>query len=414
MNGQIRKRGTRKDGSTRWEARYWDRMNSGTRHQKMFRTRQEASDWLTAQQHSQLTGTHIPPATQQITYTSVADAWRTTWLDLEPKTKLGNEQILANHLLPEFGTTKISAITPQRVQAYITRLSQPPANPSPSGGKALAPGTVRNIYAALRASLNTAVRLRMIHSNPCQHVKLPRSPKEQQIILTPGEVAHLAKEISTNQRTEQYGVMVLVAAYTGLRAGELLALRRQDVDLLRGRITVSRALKDIHGRFASDNPNSGIQRGMLFGPTKSHATRTIVLPRFLTQVLNDYLSHPLPSGSSSEALIFPDTNGGPLRHNNFYRRHFKPAVLRALPPEKQAFTFHCLRHTCASLLIEQGVHARAIQEQLGHSSILVTMGTYGHLMDSAYESTASALDAAYTQSQQPDNVVELRAESAAQ
>jgi integrase len=246
----------------------------------------------------------------------------------------------------------------------------------------------------------------MIHSNPCQHVKLPRSPKEQQIILTPEEISKLANQLQNpaNQRTEQYSVMVLVAAYTGLRAGELLALRRSDVDLLRGKLTISRALKDIHGRFSSAE-----QKGMLFGPTKSHATRTVQLPKFLTAILNDYLSHPLPSGSSPEALIFPDTNGGPLRHNNFYRRQFKPAVLRALPPEKQAFTFHCLRHTCASLLIEQGVHARAIQEQLGHSSILVTMGTYGHLMDSAYQSTASALDAAYQASQQPqDNVIELR------
>jgi integrase len=398
MAGQIRKRGKRRDGSTKWEARYWDRNAPGERHQKMFRTKGEAQDWLTQQQNAQLTGTHIAPRLADKTFREVADAWRETHLTLEPKTRLGYEQVLSNHLLPELGRSKISAITTARVQEYVARLHRDGRQP----------GTIRNIYAVLRNALNTAVRLHLIAVNPCTGVKLPRSPREPMLFLTAEEVNVLADElispvdrehrpIKVQPHHKQGRVLVLTAAYTGLRIGELLALRRQDIDLLRGRIFVTRALKDIHGRHTADWSDD--QRGLLFGPTKNHASRTVTIPKFLRDVLTEHLSSPLPGGSGPQALVFPDQNGGPLCHNNWYRRQFKPAVRRALPARKHGLRFHDLRHTCASLLIAAGAHPKAIQERLGHSSITITMDRYGHLLDSAYEAVSDALEAAYTAAQ---------------
>src|SRR6266540_3335990 len=97
-----------------------------------------------------------------------------------------------------------------------------------------------------------------------------------------------------------------------------------------------------------------------------------------------------------------------MRHNLFCRRHFKTAVKRALPAAKHGLRFHDLRHTCASLLIAAGVHAKAIQERLGHSSIQITMDRYGHLMESAYASVSDALDAAHAASATAANVADLR------
>jgi integrase len=392
--GQIRNRGRRRDGSTKWEARYWDRNQPDLRHQRMFRTKSAAQDWLTQQQHAQLEGTHTAPHLGNTTFATLATVWQEQWLNLEPKTQTGYTQLLNTHLLPEFSNTPIRNITPQRVQTFISQLS-----------RRREPGTVRNVYACLRNCLNTAVRLRMLPSNPCaaRAVKLPRSHREEMLFLTPQEITALATAVAAPidkdkrpmKPRPEYATLILVAAYTGLRAGELLALTRADVDLLHSRIFVRRALKDVHGTLS-------------FGPTKTHAHRTVSLPKFLVQELETHLTSPTTRiAPEPDALVFPNDSGGPLRHNNFYRRHFQPATRRALPQNKSGFRFHDLRHTCASLLIEQGVHAKAIQERLGHSSIQITMDRYGHLMESAYQSVADALDVAFAQ-----NVVTLDAEQA--
>jgi len=380
MAGYIRKRGVRQDGSTKWQARYWDAADRTRRYEKVFRTKGEAQRWLTVQGAALVTGTHVDHRDADRPFRDVADAWRSTWVDLEPKTRAGYEQILANHLLPEFGGRKTSTITPALVQGFVNRLALTHR-----------PGTTRNVYAALRSALNTGVRLRMLALNPCVGVRLPRIPREPMLFLDASEVRALADEI-----TPHYRALVLSAAYLGLRAGELLALRRSDVDLLRGVVTVGRALKDVNGV-------------LQYGPTKTHATRSVSIPKFLREELARHLSHSPPSGNTADALVFPGPRGGPLRHGNFLRRHFKPAVARALPPEKHGLRFHDLRHTCASLLIEQGAHPKAVQERLGHSSIQVTFDRYGHLLPAIDLRIVEALDATYAAAPAlPSNVTALR------
>lgn len=89
------------------------------------------------------------------------------------------------------------------------------------------------------------------------------------------------------------------------------------------------------------------------------------------------------------------TEGEPIRHDNFYKRHFKPAVKAALPAEKHRLRFHDLRHTCAAMLIAQGNHPKAIQDHLGHKDIQATFNVYGHLLPSVHEALSASLDAAY-------------------
>lgn len=360
-----------------WRVRIPDPSRPGTAQiERRFPTgaKREAEAWKTAQEHALQNDDWIDPRRAARPFREVADAWRSTWVDLEPKTKHGYEALLEKHLLSEFGSRKASSITHEVVQAYINRLS----------ADGLAAATVRNVYAALRASLNAGVRLRMIARNPCVGVKLPRPNRQPMLFLTAEEVAALADAIDPYYRT-----LIYLAAYTGLRAGELLALRRLDVDLLRGTLHVRRALKDLNGALS-------------FGPTKTHAERTVSLPKFLRSMLEDHLSS-LPSGSGSEALVFPGPEGGPMRHGNFYRRHFRPTVLGdpengvspALPERLAGLRFHDLRHTCASLLIAEGAHPKLIQERLGHSSITITLDRYGHLFPRLEEALVEKLDAAF-------------------
>jgi integrase len=192
--------------------------------------------------------------------------------------------------------------------------------------------------------------------------------------LSAAEVERLAEAI-----VPPYGVLVRFAAYTGLRAGEIAALRVKRLDLLRGTVRVVEAASEVSGR-------------LITGPTKTHAERTVLLPRFLRDELAAYLaSRP----RDRDAFVFTAPKGGPLRHHNFYNRQFCPALVRAGLPEQ--IRFHDLRHTCASLLIAQGAHPKAIQVHLGHSSIQVTMDRYGHLFPDALGHLADRLDAARTQ-----------------
>jgi integrase len=142
------------------------------------------------------------------------------------------------------------------VQRYINKLAAE-RNPEQPDTPLHAPGTVLNIYSVLRTSMSQGVRLGMVKANPCTKIDLPRSPREEPVFLTAEEVRDVAEKIDPF-----YRVLVYTAAYTGLRAGELLALHRCDVDLLRSVLHVRRALKDVDGK-------------QEFGPVKTESSRRL-------------------------------------------------------------------------------------------------------------------------------------------
>ncbi len=391
MPGHIRSRGKRKDGTTRWQARYTDPSRGGTHKiERTFRIKQQAEDWLVQQRAGVLQGAHIDPRQSDRPFADVLAAWRESWNGrLSPTTERRYESILDKYLTPEFGTTPIGRITHEVVQRYINRLSM---------GGSIAPGTVRNVYAVLRTAMAKGVRLGMVKINPCTDIDLPRARREEMLFLTGDEVRAVAETIDSH-----YRVLIYMAAYTGLRAGELGGLQRRDVDLLRGVVHVRRALKDVNGRLE-------------LGPTKTHAQRTIALPGFLKVMLAHYLVQPA-ADSGPDAPVFTMKGGGPLRHGLVYNRYFRRAVagyeLRgkkvpgALPAAKHGLRFHDLRHTCAALSIAAGAHPKLIASRLGHSTIQITLDRYGHLFPSVEQALADALDAAFgdldpTKASRPD------------
>jgi len=178
-----------------------------------------------------LRGTYTDPRKGERPVAEVADAWRETWGDLEPKTRAGYEAILTRHVLPRFGRTKVGAVSAEAVQQFVNELA---AN--------RAPNTVRRVYSVLRAVLRVAVERSYIAVNPCDAVKLGSKRRagirRSHLYLEGSELRKLADGIDA-----PYRVPVYVAGSCGLRAGELWALRRAHVHLLAGTLAFRYARK---------------------------------------------------------------------------------------------------------------------------------------------------------------------------
>lgn len=394
MAGHITKRGKR------WRARYPDPLRGGTTQiERRFDTKTEAQDWLLDMQHSVKTGTFIDPAASARRFADVVDEWRGTWTDLEPKTKAGYESILNKHLLPRYEHAPIANITPDAVQKLVNELA-----------KTKAPNTTRRVYTVLRAILALAVRRRYLATNPADQAKLPKkAPRNQaRLYLSAAQVRDLAEAMP-----ERYRVAVYVAAYCGLRAGELWALRRMDVDLLHNELHVRQALKDIN---TSSEHLSAKEKGLLFGPTKTHAARKLSLPSPIAAMLAEHLTGSVPGGAGPDALIFTAPEGGPVRHGLFYQRVFKPTLRGdrkrkrpgALPAAYKGLRWHDLRHTCAALSLEVQPNLAMVQARLGHEDIRTTINVYGHLLPSVEAALADGLTATFNDAQGSGKVTALR------
>lgn len=244
-----------------------------------------------------------------------------------------------------------------------------------------------NAYRVVKGVLDTAVLSGALKWNPSRKVKLPRADRREMSVLTSDEVEAVAHAITDPPNRDgtypAYGLLVRFAAYTGLRAAEVAGLRAGRVDLFRGTVHVVETTVAVRGGVLLERQ-----------PTKTRQGQRVVMPRFLAEQLAEHLG---PRAASPDALVFPGPDGGPHNQGRWYPAHFRPAVRHA--GIDRPVRFHDLRHTCASLLIANGAHPRAIMEQLGHSTITVTMNTYGHLFPTTMSDLADAMEAMYQATQ---------------
>ena len=195
--------------------------------------------------------------------------------------------------------------------------------------------------------------------------------------MTPGEARALF-EAATGDR---YEALYILAVNTGLRQGELLGLRWDDVDLDAAMLRVRRTL----------------QNGSFY-PPKSGKGRSVKLTRQTVDSLRAHRTRQLEERMrlaglwDDQGLVFPNRVGRTLDHTNFYQRDFKKLLERAeLSP---TFRFHDLRHTCATLLLSRNVHPKVVQEMLGHATISQTMDTYSHVLPDMQDEAVAALESA--------------------
>jgi integrase len=272
-------------------------------------------------------------------------------------------QIVRLYLVPHLGGQQLSKLTPEHVQAMINAL----AASGSADGSPLAPRTVQYVRAVLRRALAQALKWNQVSRNVATLVEVPRPVKHQIAPLTPAQ-GTLLLAIVTGHRLE---VLYRVALSLGLRKGEVLGLRWDDVDFAARMLRVTGAVQRQGGKLARTAPKS------------ESSIRTLAVPDVLLTLLRAHQQRQneeravLGARWKDHGLVFPSEVGTPIEPRNL-TRHFKTVLRKAGLP--LTTRFHDLRHSCATLLIAQGVHPRVVMEILGHSQIAITMNIYGHVL----------------------------------
>lgn len=345
-------------GQGRWRARY--RGPDGRERSRTFERRTDAERWLASVEVSKSKGDWVDPALGRRTFAWWVTEWEPTLVSLRESTIDRDRRIVRTHLLPRFANVPLAAITTREVARFIADLMN-------AGDHS--PATVRKIGQVLSKVMRGAVEAGLIARNPCSGVRLPVEPKRDMQFLNAVQVAALATAVGP-----EWSTLIMTAAFTGMRWGELAGLRPERVSIAGKTIAVVEQLTEVSG-------------DLYWGPPKTAAgRRSIAVPSSLAVLLEDQLQKPKVDRAG---LVFPTPLGEPMRRSNFARRVWAPAT-KALGLD--GLRFHDLRHTAVALAISKGAHPKAIQERMGHSSITVTLDRYGHLFDGLDTQIADSLD----------------------
>jgi integrase len=277
---------------------------------------------------------------------------------------------IRNHIVPRIGKKKLKALKLEDVEGLYRSMIV-------SG---LSPATVRYAHAVMRRALGQAVNRGLVPRNVAEGASLPGLDREEARYLTPEQIKSLL-EVAKSDRLE---ALYVIAVSCGLRQGELLGLRWDEVDLEARKLTVRRQVQ-----------RSRDGSGLIFLPTKGKKIRTIRLGSTTVEALRNHGVRQTEEVASAKGLwrnldlVFASTIGTPLDPSNLVGRSFKPLLRRAGLPDVR---FHDLRHACASLLLSEGVPLKVVQEVLGHSSASVTMDVYSHVLPDMQEKAAAAMD----------------------
>lgn len=343
----------------------------GKRDRKYFsgKTRREVAEKLKVAQRDHQLGLPVAPERQTVAY------FMNTWLEerAKPSTRITTyttyESHTRIHILPSLGHIILQQLTPQQVQAFVNYKAASPD---------LAIRTVIDIHSVLRRALNQAVRWGLVPRNVAALAELPRLEKKEQRYLTPDQ-ARMLLEAARGDRLE---ALYSVAIALGLRRGEALGLRWEDVDLDRGVLQVKVALHRIGGKLQLAEPKTPGSR------------RSINLPRISIAALRAHkvrqLEERLKAGDKwkESGHVFTSTIGTPMEPSNF-RRAFQKLLARA---GIEHMRIHDMRHTAASLMIAQKIEPKMISEILGHSRTGITMDLYGHLFEPMRREAADRMD----------------------
>jgi integrase len=342
----------------RWRARFVD--DEGRERAKGFQRKSEAQKWLDAEVTAKLaTGTYIEPSAGRITVSAVYQAWFAAQSHISAKTAASRRSVWNNRVEPNWGEVPVAEVRSSAIRGWVAVMVAEGAGIP----------IIESAFGVLRQVLGAAVEDNRFARNPCDGVKLPKRRHADRGYLSHEQVATLASQVERNPEVVRF------LAYTGLRWGEMAALRVQDFDMLRRRMNVSRSVTE-----------SG---GLQWSTPKSWERRSVPFPTALAEELAA-----LMIGKDRDDLVFTDLRGGVLRNSNWRARVFRPAIERsqALDDTFPAITPHDLRHTAASLAVSVRANVKAVQRMLGHAKASMTLDTYADLFDEDLDEVADRLN----------------------
>jgi len=282
-----------------------------------------------------------------------------TWLDakkatIRPSTWKRYDELTRLHVTPTIGKRRLAKLKPEQLQQLYTEL-----------GASLSPGTVLNVHRMLHSAFHLAVRWGAMPQNTTELVIAPTRQRHEFETFTPEQARDFLRAV----RGDRLEALYVVAIMTGMREGELLGLRWRDVDLERRRLHLVRQLKNRQSR------------------------RAVQLPQLAATVLAQHRDRQAGERErrgvrwEDQGLVFPNTVGRPIDPSNLLRRHFYPLLDQAGLPR----IFHDLRHSCATLLLGEGIHPKVVSDLLGHSQIGITLDLYSHVTATMHAGAAEAM-----------------------
>lgn len=331
-------------------------------------------------------GAYISP--QKMTLAAFVDEWKEKYAleHLARKTLNLYMKCLDSRILPCLGHLRLEDIKPLHIVDFIKEISKDGARQDRQQGK-LSSGSIEYHLRVLKNILKRAVEWKVINSNPADNVQKPKVEYKKVVPYDEHEVQQLLRALENEPF--HWRMMITLALTTGLRRGELLGLEWKHIDLENGVIDVVQTLSlSLKGEVVIKEPK-----------TKNSIRKVAVPPSVLAE-LREYKKHiheqigtmgDLWQGND-RFFVFAHPDGKPFHHERpylWFRSFIKKHGLRYI-------RFHDLRHTSATLLINQGVHAKIISERLGHSNITTTMNIYGHALRSADQAAADKFESLFS------------------
>jgi integrase len=354
----------RADGSVRYSACYRD-PEGRTRSAGLFTSRRAAERAAQREEQRVLGGGWHDRKLGEIPFRQFGE---NDWLPskhIEATTRAAYVSNLNKHFYPFFGNQPMYRITPSLVQDWVTKAT----------ADGLSPRSIHKYHTMLHSIFKRAVRDQLIVANPCEHTELPKVIARKSRTLTPGEFDTLIHAIP-----ERHRLMIETAVETGMRWGELIALRPRHVDFLRRTITVEETIVEVSKKHSPTG-----QRYVVKPYPKDNKPRTFGVDEHLVNALAAHID---ASGIGRDELLFATTEGTPISRNTFRTRVWLPAVKAS--GVDFAVRIHDLRHAHASWLLACGSDLRSVMERMGHAQIQTTQ-KYLHALPEADQKNLDAL-----------------------
>lgn len=346
----------RKLPSGRWQARYSLPDGREVAAADTFTTKTGAERWLASIETDLARGQWVDPAKGQGSLESYAELWMLSRPDLKVRTRELYAWLIEKYLVPQIGHVPLTKISPTVVRTWHANLVRT-AKPTPT----------RQVYSLLRAMLNTAVTDELIARNPCTVRGAGVSRTAERTVATIAQVNALAEAVPP-----RYRMLILLAAWSGARWGELVALTRESLDLERGTLTIDKQYVELRdGTLLLDTPKTAA------------GVRTVHIPPHLIDELQAHLDDWTTPGSP---VIFPNSKDQPIRRASWRSVWLLARDKAGLPH----FRFHDLRHTGNTLAAATGASTKELMARMGHASMRAAL-IYQHATTDRDAAIATAL-----------------------